>query len=249
MIFQTQDVQRTFGYDFILLDLTLMTCWITILLALRRKTRPVYFGLFGYGVYFFADYVLWFTILHTRHIAGIDPFVFELYFSLTYAMLEFSYIILMFEEPNKWRVVWTVFLFTGWLVIGLLSTNLPSGGTIIIDRDMTSQRPIQLAGAIGEYFLLAILAKKKIAGLTFKKVILLFVLGVYVAISMEVTLMIPGIRPASWSVFYFDSLFEINTGVPILYLLWWMFSTGWLKKQMAGFWRSHQVESSSSALS
>jgi len=243
MLIQSQDVQRVFGYDFIGLDLTLMVAWVIILLAIRKKTRPLYFGLFGYGIYFFADYVLWYSVLHTRHIAGIDPLVFELYFSLTYAMLEFSYITLMFEEPAKWRVFWTVFLFTGWLAIGLLSIVLPSGSTIIIDRDMTSQRPVQLFGAIGEYFVLIVLARKKLAGLTFKKVILLFFLGVYVAISMEVTLMIPGIRPATWSVFYFDSLFEINTGVPILYLLWWMFSTGWFKKQMTGYWRNHRAES------
>jgi hypothetical protein len=200
----------------------------------RKKTRPFYFGLLGYGIYFFTDYVVWYSILHVRHITGIDPFLFELYFSATYSMLEFSCITLMFEELNRWRIFWIAYLFLGWLAIGLLSQAFPFDDRVItIDRDMASQRWIQLAAAVGEYAFISVLAWKKKADLTYKKVILLFLLGFYVAFSMEATLMISGIRPIDWSVFYFNDFVEINTGVPVLYLLSWMFRTGWLKEKTA----------------
>jgi len=98
---------------------------------------------------------------------------------------------------------------------------------------MASQRWIQLAAAVSEYVFIGLLAWKKKADLTYKKVVLLLLLGFYVAFSMEATLTISGIRPIDWSVFYFNDLVEINTGVPVLYLLSWMFRTGWLREKIS----------------
>ncbi|MFX0101603.1 MAG: hypothetical protein ACFFCS_18655 [Candidatus Hodarchaeota archaeon] len=225
MIYDSQDVARTFGYDFMYLDLILMAVWIAVLLLVRKNRLAFWVGLFGYGVYFLADYVIWYTVLGIRHIIGIDPLIFLLYFSVTYSMLQFSTVISVFSEKEvKWKVFWMAFLFLGWLAIGFASQLLPiDDRSITVWREMGTQRGKQIVMATVLYLTLIILAWKKKCDLNFKKVVLIFLLGVFIHFTMEATLMIPGIRPQNYEVFYFNSLFEFNTGTPALYLIWWFF--------------------------
>jgi hypothetical protein len=222
-------VPRTFDASFIFLDLAFLAIWVILLLR-GRHIKPLVFGLFGFAVYFTADYVVWYSTLGTRVFYSLptwlNPFTFLLYFSLTYGVIQFSYVILMFAEDQRlvfgdWRdrIAWSVLLFGGWLAIGLLSNVLVLGQEVAIARIMSDQRAAQVGMIIGEYIVLIILAYLRKFNLTWRTVLLVFGVGVFVHFSMEFTLLLSGIRDVNLFNLVFNSLIEFNTGAPILYLL------------------------------
>jgi len=232
----SQIVGRTFGIDFIYLDLMLVGIWI-ILLLVRKRFKELLVGLFGYGVVLFTDAVMWYTLKKTRHIEiegdVIGPYLFLAYFSFTYGVIMFSYAVMMFNRkvhPIE-KVLWSAFLFLGWLAIGLISQHINWNNTeIFIYRDMTSSRLKQILMAVIGYAV--ILAWKIISEFTDKFpfnlmktvpywyfAILIFT-GIFIHFSMESTLWIAHIRPSDWEVLITNSLLEFNTGIPILFALW-----------------------------
>ncbi|MHA1825539.1 MAG: hypothetical protein ACTSUA_02670 [Candidatus Heimdallarchaeota archaeon] len=232
----SQIVGRTFGIDFIYLDLILVSIWI-ILLLVRKRFKELLIGIFGYVVVMFTDAVIWYTIKKTRHIeiAGdvIGPYLFLAYFSFTYGVIMFSFAVMMFNRqvsPLE-KILWSAFLFLGWLAIGLISQHIHWNDTeIYIYRDMTSSRLGQILMAIIGYAL--ILAWKIISEFTDKfpfnlmKTVpywyfaVLIITGIFIHFSMESTLWIAQIRPSDWEVLLTNSLLEFNTGIPILFALW-----------------------------
>jgi hypothetical protein len=74
-------------------------------------------------------------------------------------------------------------------------------------------------GVIAEYFLLAILAFRRKFDLSWKKILYIFSVGFFVHFSMEVTLLLSGVRVLDFFNLIFNSIIEFNTGTPILYLL------------------------------
>jgi hypothetical protein len=222
-------VPRTFDASFIFLDLAFLAIWVILLLR-GRHIKPLIFGLFGFAIYFTADFGVWYSMLGTRVFyslpSWLNPFTFLLYFSLTYGVIQFSYVILIFSEDQKlvfgdWRdrIAWSVLLFGGWLAIGLLSNVLVLGEEVAIARIMSDQRIIQVGMIIVEYVILIVLAYLKKLNLTWKTVLLVFGAGVFVHFSMEFTLLLSGIRDVNLFNLVFNSLIEFNTGAPILYLL------------------------------
>jgi hypothetical protein len=230
MIMQLESiVPRTFDATFIFLDLAFLTIWVVLLLR-RRHVKPLIFGLFGFFVYFVADYVVWYSTLGSRVFYSLptwlSPLTFLLYFSMTYGIIQFSYVILMFSErqdlvfgDGRDRIAWSVLLFGGWLTIGLLSQVLAIGQEVAIARIMSEQRIVQVAMIAAEYVILIILTYMKKLNLTWKTVLLIFGVGVFVHFSMEFTLLLSGIRDVNLFNLLFNSLIEFNTGAPILYLL------------------------------
>ena len=108
------DVIRVFGWEFIILDITMCVIWIAFLIR-KKYYLQFLFGIFGFIVVFLSDYVFWYKITGTREInhlpLGLTPLTFLLYFSFTYGMIEFSYVAVMFSAKN-WRkmMYWTLLL-------------------------------------------------------------------------------------------------------------------------------------------
>ncbi|MFW9924646.1 MAG: hypothetical protein ACFFDW_15295 [Candidatus Thorarchaeota archaeon] len=231
-----QEVHRIFDIDFIYFDLMLVTIWIVILLV-RKRFKQLLIGLFGYGVTQFTDSVIWYTLRGTRHIGiegdVIGPHLFLTYFSFTYGMIMFSYAVLMYDRKIHWieKALYSALMWCGWLAIGLISQNVAWNDTTIdIYREMAQSRLIQIIAVCVEYLILIIwklvsVYKNGFPWNLMKTVRwwyigLIFLIGFFIHFSMESTLMIAGIRPLDWSVFFFNSFIEFNTGAPILFIVW-----------------------------
>ena len=221
-------VIRIFNVDFMLLDLIFTAIWIIVLYK-KGYIKPLLFGLFGIMINLIVDYGIWFSIQGVRTVEDLpgwmSPFAFFVYFSITYGMIEYSYVQVMFsidsqEENAKGEMLrWSFFLFGGWLLFGMLSSVLPiNDAEVTVQRVMTGQRIYQVYGIIVEYVLLAILAYMEKFGLSWKKILYIFSVGFFVHFSMELTLLLSGIRVLDFFNLFFNSVIEFNTGAPILYL-------------------------------
>ena len=219
-------VARTFDMDFMYLDIAFCAIWMLVLFR-QKHTTALWFGLFGALVVFLADDVLWLRIQHTRFLdVPFNRDLFLLYFSFTYGMIEFSYVTVMFGAKSmKTVVLWTLFLYVGWMATALISQHASiDDRTIDIGRDMSNARIVQVAMVAGGYLLLLVLKYiwRPMKSLTFRRMLYLFMIGVLVHFGMEITLLASGIRPAEdyVDVLLFNSLLEFNMGIPILYILW-----------------------------
>ena len=219
-------VARTFDMDFVYLDILFCAVWMVVLFN-QKQTLALWFGLFGALVVFLADDVLWLRVQHTRFLeVPFNRDLFLAYFSFTYGMIEFSYVTVMFGAKSmKTKVLWTFFLYGGWMATALISQHAGiDDRTIDIGRDMSNARTVQLAMVAGGYALLLLLKYvwRPMKSFTYQRMFYLFVVGVLVHFGMEITLLASGIRPAKdyVDVLLFNSLLEFNMGVPILYILW-----------------------------
>jgi len=223
-------VTRTSDVDFMLFDLVFTAIWI-IMLWKRGYIKPLLFGLLGIVINFIVDFGIWYNYLGIRTVEGlppqISPILFFFYFSITYGMVQYSYVQVMFstqpghpENERRERIHWSLFLFVGWLLVGFISVLVPIDDTkITVTRIMTNQRIFEVYAVAGEYGFLAILAYSKRFGLDWRKIAYIFLVGVFVHFSMEFTLLLPGIRKSGLFDLIFNSLFEFNMGAPLLYLM------------------------------
>jgi hypothetical protein len=215
-------VTRIFDADFMLFDLVLTGIWI-LLLYKRGFIKPLIFGFFGILVNFMVDYGYWYGILGIRTVDGLPDWISPLGFFV----YQYSYVQVMFtrkpDQPNierRDRIEWSMLLFGGWLFIGILSNLIPiSDIDITVTRIMTQQRILEVVAIICEYALLAFLAYRRKFELTPRRILYIFCVGVFVHFSMEFTLVLVGIRNSSLFDLIFNSIFEFNTGAPILYLM------------------------------
>ena len=223
-------VVRVFDVDFILFDFALTGLWV-FLLYKKGFITPLVFGLFGILVNFIVDFGYWYSILGIRTVEGLpswmSPLGFFVYFSITYGMIQYSFVQVMFarkpDQPRterEDRIKWSLFLFIGWLVIGILSNISPiNDSEVTVTRIMTEQRIIEVYAVIAEYALLALLALKRKFELSPRRILYIFFVGIFVHFSMEITLVLAGMRASSFFDILFNSIFEFNTGTPILYLM------------------------------
>jgi hypothetical protein len=222
-------VIRIFDVDFMLFDLLFTAIWIVFLYK-KGYIKPLIFGFFGIAINMLVDYVIWYSVQGIRTIENLplwmSPFAFFVYFSITYGMIEYSYVQVMFSiDSNKEKALhemlrWSVFLFGGWLIFGLLSFFIPlSDSEVTVQRVMTGQRMVQVYAIVAEYLLLGVLAYMGKFGLSGKKILYIFVVGFFVHFSMETTLLLVGIRVLDLFNLIFNSIIEFNTGAPILYLM------------------------------
>jgi len=223
-------VIRVFDVDFMLFDFAFTIIWMIILYK-KGYIKPLLFGLMGIAINFVVDYGLWYNVMGIRTVEGLpvwmSPLTFFVYFSITYGMMQYSYVQVMFtkkfEDPErlkKERIEIALLFFFGWLVIAYLSELVPLDDTLVtVTRIMTNQRVIEILVVIVEFSFLAFLAHKKKFGIDWRVIGYIFCVGFFVHFSMEFTLFLPGIRQSSLFDLVFNSLFEFNMGAPLLYLM------------------------------
>ncbi|TFG32123.1 hypothetical protein EU528_04260 [Candidatus Thorarchaeota archaeon] len=223
-------VIRVFDADFMLLDLFFTCAWVVILYK-KGYIKPILFGLMGITINFTIDYGLWYSVMGIRIVEGLpiwmSPFAFFVYFSITYGVMQYSYVQVMFtnkpdqpELEKRERIQMSVLFFGGWLLIAYLSVLAPINDIeVTVIRIMNQQRIIEVFVVVVEFALLGLLAHKHKFGINWRTVRYIFFVGFFVHFSMEITLYLPGIRQSSVFDLIFNSLVEFNMGAPILYLM------------------------------
>jgi hypothetical protein len=208
------DVIRNFGVDYIYFDLIFLLLFIFLLIKGKEKIALVAIFVGGL-INFFIDWGIWYNLTGIREIVlpNINAVLFFLWFSISYG-LEYAWVFLMFKKrPNILK--WTIVLFVGWILVGLLSQIFPINDAIITTiRHMGSLRVWRVVIVVAGYSLLFILRYN------WKKIGYLFLIGFAVHFMMEFSLLITGIRPGSFLILLENSLIEFNMGVPILYLIY-----------------------------
>ncbi|MDX1798763.1 MAG: hypothetical protein R3255_08945, partial [Candidatus Lokiarchaeia archaeon] len=111
-------VTRTIGLDFIYFDLIFLSIWIFFLIR-KKYWLSITWGVCGWLIYIFTDYILWYLITHTRTYTGpIDPFIFFLWFCFSPGFVQFSYVFVMFEKRNRNELIFfTLLFYLGWILV------------------------------------------------------------------------------------------------------------------------------------
>jgi hypothetical protein len=217
------DVIRNFGIDYIFFDIAFLMLFIFLLIKSKKKI-PLMFLFIGGIINFLIDWGVWYNLSDIREISvpdnflpflsfGLKVFIFFLWFSISYG-LEYAWVFLMFDKNSK-KLKWTIILFAGWILVGLLSQLLPlNDAQITTIRHMPDLRIWRVIIVVAGYTLLVLLKYK------WKTIAYLFFIGFTIHFMMEFSLLITGIRPGSFSILLENSLIEFNMGIPILYLIY-----------------------------
>jgi hypothetical protein len=219
----SHDVIRNFGIDYIFFDLVFLVIFHVLLIRYKKIIPLIAFWLGGLAI-FCIDWGFWLQVFNIRELnlpAAFIPglpqywrvFVFMFWFSFSYGLM-FSWMFLMFEY-RKQGVWWTLLLWGGWLLVGLLSQYIPLwDDPVMTMRHMGGSRLIQAIIVAVGYILLFVLRYD------WKKILYLFMVGFLCHFMMESSLWISGIRPGSFFVMMVNSLLESNMGVPVLFILY-----------------------------
>lgn len=219
-------VARSFGLDYIYLDIIFLIIWIFYLVR-KKYWIPIAWGVLGWFVYIFTDYILWYMVTHTRQYIGpLDPFIFFIWFCFSPGFVQFSYVILMFEKRNRKDLIFfTLLFYFGWIIVSSGSRLLPIDDTVIrVYRDMNidNQRfNMTIMVFINIFIAVFLYIKKKVR---LEDVLYLFLVGTLVEFALELTLAVSGIRQeqGTWNLglMILNTLIEFNLGIVLMYLLW-----------------------------
>ncbi|MFX1308769.1 MAG: hypothetical protein ACFFB6_02410 [Promethearchaeota archaeon] len=219
-------VTRTIGMDFIYFDIIFLIIWIFFLIR-KKYWLSIAWGLCGWLIYIFTDYILWYLITQTRHYTGpLVPLVFFLWFCFSPGFVQFSYVFVMFEKRNfKDLLNFTLLFYLGWTFVALGSQIIPLDDRLIeVSRDMSigNQRFNEMIMVLINVIIALILYLKK--KLRLEDILYLFLVGILVEFSLEFSLAISGIRQSqgTWSLglLILNTLLEFNLGIVLMYLLW-----------------------------
>ncbi len=218
-------VTRTFGMDFIYLDLIFLALWIGFL-TYKRYWKPIVWGIIGWLVYLLTDFYIWYTVMHSRTYTGpVNPNLFFLWFCFSPGFVQFSYVALMLEKRN-WRDIWlsTLIFYVGWTFVSVGSQLIPWDDRIIeVARNMNEARQRLTFGlmTIGNLIIAFILYYFK--KIRLQDILYLFVVGTLVEFCLEFTLAISGIRlgQETWSflLMVVNTLIEFNMGIVLMYIV------------------------------
>jgi hypothetical protein len=208
---------RSLNSLYIYLDIVFIVLF-TGLLIWRRRYQALTVGLAGCIIYFAADYGIFYSVMHTRQVAGADPMWFLLWLSISYGLTNFAWIWLLFDRDGHGRE-WSIFIIAGWVAVALLSQSY--GGNFV---QITISRGTAYHGAMAiimfaGYAWLIIRNLRAAPGASVN-LLWLLAIGIGVQFSWEAVLLLTGIRPAGIMPLIVDSLVETNLGIPFLYLIY-----------------------------
>jgi len=208
---------RTLNYLYIYLDIIWLITYALILVH-RKRYMALIVGAIGGIIYFAVDYGIFYAILGTRVVTGIDTFWFLLWLSVSYGFTNFAWIWLLLDRDGK-TVEWSVLTIIGWVAVALLSQNFGANFTqISIQRGTSGYHGIMaLILAVGYLYLIVHNLGATREGKV--NILRLMAIGIGVQFSWEAVLLLTGIRPAGIMPLITNSLIETNMGMPFLYLI------------------------------
>jgi hypothetical protein len=215
---------RSFNTLYIYLDIVFLVLFSGVLVW-KKRYQALMAGAVGSVIYFIADWGIFYSVMHTRQVAGADPLWFLLWLSISYGLTNFAWIWLLFDRDGHGRE-WSVFIIAGWVAVALLGQSYGQGFShIAISRGTAYHGAMALMMFAGYAWIIFLNLRAK-AG---NKVNLLWLLaiGIGIQFSWEAVLLVTGIRPAGILPLIVDSLVETNLGIPYLYLMYRWFSSRW----------------------
>ncbi len=208
------DVIRIFDLDYLIFDFIFLLIFLTVLI-INKKKIPIYVG-FVCGILFLViDGIIWWN----TGIREINPSNTKIYvdfmMDFSYGLLAFSWVMIMFERNSiKEILLWTLFLYGGWLLIASLSQILPLIDLEIITiRHMQSLRVVEIATVVCGYLLLIFLRYN------YKTILFIFWVGFMLSFMMESYLLFTQIRPSGFELLLYDSFILTNQGIPYLFVI------------------------------
>jgi len=236
---------REFEYDYIFIDSIFLTFWIVLLIK-YKKWKPLKFGVVTGFILYFIDAIVWYnlpagsnypigTFIREYRIGGVYmprplggnfwvKFGADFMMTFSYAMFAFAWLWIMFEnfikKNSKEILLFTVVLFTSWLLIPFLSFWIPLNDTKVDSvRYMDTQMVVWLVNFLVGYLILYLIYGTNKFGSKNPKIILfVFIIGCIGAFFMEFPLLISGIRPTGILFLIYNTILMFNQGAPYLYI-------------------------------
>lgn len=234
--------QRTFQYDYIYVDATVLLIWIGVLLW-QREYKALAFGAIIAPIIYLIDAVVWWNGSAGSHYPlgthireywigntyvsrplgdlWLRKFGADFMMTISYALYAFTWLWIVFREIRHGRpfgkitVFWTVIWFIFWLLVPAISKALPLDDTpVVAVRYMYGQFSLWLANLLVGYACLAFVYRHRLRWVGW-----LFLVGVSGSLIMEIPLYVFGIRPTSFLFLLFEGVFLLNQGIPWLFLL------------------------------
>lgn len=208
------DVIRIFDLDYLIFDFIFLLIFLTILI-INKKKIPIYVGFVCGILFLIIDGIIWWN----TGIREINPSNTKIYvdfmMDFSYGLLAFSWVMIMFERNSiKEILLWTLFLYGGWLLIASLSQILPLIDLEIITiRHMQSLRVVEIATVVCGYLLLIFLRYN------YKTILFIFWVGFMLSFMMESYLLFTQIRPSGFELLLYDSFILTNQGIPYLFVI------------------------------
>jgi hypothetical protein len=210
-------VARTFNTLYIYLDIAWLIIFALILIW-RKRYLAIIVGLIGGIIYFAVDYGIFYLILETRAINGMDQFWFLVWLSMSYGFTNFAWIWLLLDRDGR-TVEWSLIPIMGWVVIAALSQNFGTNFSVIsIYRGTMSYHGIMALILVAGYFCI-IIQNFRAEPEDRVNILRLLAIGIGVQFSWEFVLLISGIRPSGFMPLIVNSLIETNLGMPYLYMI------------------------------
>ncbi len=209
----TYDIIRNFDLDYLIFDLIFFLIFLTVLI-IKKKKIPIYVGLICGILFLIIDGIIWWN----TGVREIKPpeykFIVDFMMDFSYGFIAFSWVMIMFERNNfRENILWTVFVYSGWLITASLSQFLPLLDLEITTiRHMRNLRIVEIITVICGFLLLIFLRYD------YKTILFIFWTGFMLSFMMESYLLITRIRPSGFELLLYDSLILTNQGVPYLYI-------------------------------
>ncbi|MFX1321749.1 MAG: hypothetical protein ACFFAQ_08895 [Promethearchaeota archaeon] len=214
MSYLNHDVIRIFDLDYLIFDFIFFLIFIIVLIK-QKEMMPIYVGFVCGILFLIIDGIIWWnTGIREIHPSNVKIYV-DFMMDFSYGLLAFSWVMIMFERNSIKKVIlWTLFLYGGWLLIASLSQILPLIDLEIITiRHMQSLRIVEITTVVCGYLLLVILRYN------YKTILFVFWVGFMLSFMMESYLLFTNIRPSGFELLLYDSLILTNQGIPYLFVI------------------------------
>jgi len=218
-------VGRRFNVDYIYFDLLFLFIWVSalIVLAMRKTKLPLIFGAVGLIVYYLIDWGIWHCLTGIRKVSGpIHPALLMLWVSATPGIVHPSWVMLMIEGVYRHTLrrrdlfFWTSLFFSVQFIPAMLQTNFHVDDRLItISRDMgrASHGVMIFLFCLGYGILM-------FCQISVTDMLKLFTIGITVEGFFEYSLWFSGIRSTAFRAVVFDTVFEFNCGIGLLFFAW-----------------------------
>jgi hypothetical protein len=213
---------RVFNLLYIYIDIVWLVFFLIILIW-KKRYIAIIVGIIGALIYFLVDYGIFYLLLGTRIVTGVNTAALLLWLSTSYGLTNFAWIWLWLDRDG-YALEWSLLIISGWFTTALLSQNFGSNFKLItIQRGTSSYHGVMALFLFIGYSILIIynLKNKNNKNKSSGKINILWILaiGILVQFSWEAVLLITGIRATSIMPLIVNSLLETNMGLPFIFLI------------------------------